>query len=235
MRESAFSLDRFAESGLRLVCVDRYYPGSHVPTVTSDNFEGAYQAVSHLLHIGRQRIVAVSASNTNTSSVAARLEGYRWAFKDAGLTPNPEWEYTAFSHEDEVGFVNFVDRVQPDGLFAMNDMIAMRCMQLLRASGRKIPEDIAVVGFDDIPAAALLDVPLTTVRQDGQRMGAEATRLLLGTTGPPHTARPLRITIPVQLVVRASTVGQAATSELIAGEAEARRESDRDEVPAPGS
>lgn len=230
MRESAFSLDRFAESGLRLVCVDRYYPGSRVPTVTSDNFDGAYQAVSHLLHIGRQRIVAVSATNTNTSSVAARLEGYRWAFKDTGITPNPEWEYTAFFQEDEAGFLKFVERVQPDGLFAMNDMIAMRCMQLLRASGRKVPEDIAVVGFDDVPAAALLDVPLTTIRQDGQRMGAEATRLLLGTTGPPHPARPLRIKIPVQLVVRASTVGREVVSELVASQAPEK--SDRDEGPA---
>jgi len=217
MRESALSLDRWADSGLRLVSVDRYYPGSRVPTVTSDNFEGAYRAVSHLLQIGRQRVIAVSMDNTNTSSVAARLEGYRWAFKDAGLPANPEWEYTTFLRDDN-DFLAFVDRVRPDGLFALNDSIAMRCMQLLRATGRTIPDDVAVVGFDDVPAAALLDVPLTTVRQDGQRMGMEAARLLLEATPPKGgQTTPVRIKIPVQLIVRASTAGPAGANQPEAG------------------
>ncbi|MBE3577594.1 MAG: GntR family transcriptional regulator [Limnochordales bacterium] len=218
MRESALSLDRWADAGLRLVSVDRYYPGSRVPTVTSDNFDGAYQAVSHLLQIGRQRIIAVSLDNTNTSSVAARLEGYRWAFKDAGLLANPEWEYTRFARDDN-DFLAFVDRIRPDGLFALNDNIAMRCMQLLRAAGRTIPDDVAVVGFDDVPAAALLDVPLTTVRQDGQQMGVEAARLLLeeNPAGSGQTT-PVRVKIPVQLIVRASTVGAAATAEPTSGQ-----------------
>jgi len=188
-----------------------------VPTVTSDNFEGAYRAVSHLLQIGRQRVIAVSMDNTNTSSVAARLEGYRWAFKDAGLPANPEWEYTTFLRDDN-DFLAFVDRVRPDGLFALNDSIAMRCMQLLRATGRTIPDDVAVVGFDDVPAAALLDVPLTTVRQDGQRMGMEAARLLLEATPPKGgQTTPVRIKIPVQLIVRASTAGPAGANQPEAG------------------
>lgn len=217
LRESALSLDRWADYGLRLVSVDRYYPGSRVPTVTSDNFEGAYRAVSHLLQIGRQRVIAVSMDNTNTSSVAARLEGYRWAFKDAGLPANPEWEYTTFLRDDN-DFLAFVDRVRPDGLFALNDSIAMRCMQLLRATGRTIPDDVAVVGFDDVPAAALLDVPLTTVRQDGQRMGMEAARLLLEATPPKGgQTTPVRIKIPVQLIVRASTAGPAGANQPEAG------------------
>ncbi|MGE5481795.1 MAG: LacI family DNA-binding transcriptional regulator [Bacteroidota bacterium] len=213
MRESALSLDRWANSGLRLVSVDRYYPGSRVPTVTSDNFDGAYQAVSHLLLIGRQRVIAVSMDNTNTSSVTARLEGYRWAFKYAGLPAHPEWEYTTFLR-DQDDFLAFVDRVRPDGLFALNDSIDMRCMQLLRSTGRSIPDDVVVVGFDDVPAAALLDVPLPTVRQDGQRMGMEAARLLLEATPPKGgQATPVRIKIPVELIVRDSTARPAAAAE----------------------
>lgn len=209
MQDAAASLDHWQKSGLHLVCVDRYYPGARIPTVVSDNFGGAYEAVSHLLQIGRRQTVAVSLSNTNTSSVAARLEGYRWAFKDAGLVPNPAWEYTTFLADDN-DFLAFLERTRADGLFALNDNIAMRCMQLLRNMGRKIPDDIAVVGFDDVQAASLLDVPLTTVRQDGQRLGEEAARLLL--EGPAFEAggRPRRIKVPVQLVVRASTVGYAA-------------------------
>ena len=141
-------------------------------TVRTDNTAGGHLATAHLLRLGRRRIACLGSTSAQWPEFQARHAGYVRALREAGLAPDPALAVEAQSSE-QAGHAAMSQllRAGPaiDALFAASDLIAMGAISALREHGRSVPHDVAVVGFDDITAAAHFIPPLTTVQQDTQR------------------------------------------------------------------
>ncbi|MGW2021635.1 LacI family DNA-binding transcriptional regulator [Streptomyces decoyicus] len=151
--------------------------------VDTDNRGGARQAVRHLLGRGRRRIAVITGPLDQTSAVD-RLDGYREAL---GTAPDPrliaDGGFTA--RGGERAMAELLDAAPDlDAVFACSDLMANGALRTLRARGRRVPDDVAVVGYDDLEPAAWADPPLTTVRQDVEEMGRLMARLLLRLLDP---------------------------------------------------
>ncbi len=149
--------------------------------VDVDNEGGARLAVGHLVDIGR-RTVGVIAGPQDMAVGVTRLSGYRLALHDAGLPVDPRLiGYGDFSEESGALAVRELLARRPDldGIFAASDLMASGALRVLREAGRRVPEDVAVVGFEDSVVARQTDPPLTTVYQPVERMGREMARLLV--------------------------------------------------------
>jgi len=205
---STLNILKLVLQGLPVVLVDRYF--EDVPTwhVNCDNQQGGYLATKHLIDIGRRRVAFISdLTNTPTRH---RLEGYRLALARGGLVYDERLVGMVPAETDDTcGTTRKLlnGPVRPDAIFYGNDLRALLGMQEIKAAGLRVPEDIAVVGFDDLPMARLSDPPLTTIRQDGSRIGREAAELFIEQMKiPPDRRRlqPQARIIPVELVRRAS-------------------------------
>jgi DNA-binding LacI/PurR family transcriptional regulator len=166
-----------------------------------DNHGGARQAVEHLVNRGR-RTVATIAGRQDMSAGVDRLAGYREVLDAAGLSPTVA--YGDFTHASGVHAMSRLLDQRPglDAVFVASDIMAAGALHALRKSGRRVPEDVAVVGFDDLPLAQHTQPPLTTVRQPLERVGAAAAELLLtALDGIPIGVDPV---LPTTLVARAS-------------------------------
>ncbi|WP_432827936.1 LacI family DNA-binding transcriptional regulator [Dactylosporangium sp. CA-092794] len=172
-------------------------PALSIPYADVDNADGARQAVEHLILRGR-RTIATIAGPPASPAAADRLEGYRAAMAAAGRQPLIAYgDFTTNSGLHAAAWL--LDRTpRLDGLFVANDAMAAGALQALRKAGRRVPEDVAVVGFDDAPLAAFTSPALTTVRQPVEELGAVTAALLL----EPRADNPI---LPTELVVRAST------------------------------
>ena len=169
--------------------------------VDVDNVVGARAATQRLIDIGRTRIATVTGPLTMLSA-GDRVQGFRGALKDAGLTPfaEEEGDYSEASGAEAVRRILTVGT--PDGLFVASDLMARGALRALRRAGLRVPEDVAIVGFDDSSVAVTTDPPLTTVRQPMYKQGESMAEVLLS-----HLAggSPERETIlPTELVVRGS-------------------------------
>ncbi|MFJ6842071.1 LacI family DNA-binding transcriptional regulator [Streptomyces griseoluteus] len=165
--------------------------------VDSDNRGGARDAVRHLAGLGRTRIGHITGALDQTSAVD-RLDGYRDVMGDAAPELVVESDFTPGGGERAMREL-LARRPDVDAVFAANDLTALGALRVLRAHGRRVPEDVAVIGFDDMaPVAEQTDPPLTTVRQDIEEMGRIMARLLL------DGGRPGGVILPTTLVRRAS-------------------------------
>jgi LacI family transcriptional regulator len=175
-------------------------------SIEIDNYGGAYAMVRHLVGPTRRR-VAVIVGTPNNRDATERLRGYRDAVRDLGIAQSTGWELCgnfteATGYEAARRFLALSPR--PEALFASNDSMAIGALSALHEAGLRVPEDVAVGGFDDIPMARYTRPPLTSVHVRMGTLGAQAVDLLVlavGTDGP-HVAR--RETLPTTLVVRAS-------------------------------
>lgn len=179
--------------------------GAGRPSIVVDNHGGAVQAVQHLVATGRRRIAHIAGPAGNLEA-EARLAGYEEAMARAGLpTAVVEGEFTqASGHRAGAGLVLRAER--PDAIFAANDMMAVGAMLALQDAGLNVPEDVAVVGFDDVPIAALVRPGLTTLRiriaETGRSALERLVRLIHGEGDP---ADPACQTVRPELVVRPSS------------------------------
>ncbi|MEU1462017.1 LacI family DNA-binding transcriptional regulator [Streptomyces sp. NPDC005727] len=177
--------------------------------VDSDNRGGARAAVRHLAGLGRTRIAHITGALDQTSAVD-RLDGYRDVMGDADPRLVVESDFTPAGGEQAMR--ELLDRCPDvDAVFAANDLTALGALRVLRERGLRVPEDVAVIGFDDVlPVAEECDPPLTTVRQDIEEMGRLMARLLLAgpagqgdglePTDPPAAG----VVLPTTLIRRAS-------------------------------
>jgi len=176
-----------------------------VSYVDIDNRGGARQAVDHLLGTGRGAI-AVIAGPLDMTAGMNRLEGYRDALRAAG---RPIVEdligYGDFSEQSGAAVMAQLLAARPDldAVFAASDPMALGAMRIIKDSGRRIPDDVAVVGFDDSPVGPHTDPPLSTVHQPVEQMGRRMTELLLARTSGDGEAD-LAVVLPTRLVVRGS-------------------------------
>ena len=151
------------------------------PAVGATNWQGAYDATRHLLDLGHWRIGFITGT-VEMGCARDRLAGYRAALADAGLAPDSALVQEGDFFQPQ-GFASARTLLAlsepPTAIFASNDVSAFGVMEAVRDAGRRIPDDISIVGFDDIPQAAQVNPPLTTVRQPLEQMGRTAARMLL--------------------------------------------------------
>ena len=187
------------------VFAGRTLPDVEADSVVVDNVLGGFQAATHLVRLGHQRI-AYLAGPSHVSASMDRYEGYCQALRRAGIEPDPELVAEGdFKQEGGYRAMSaLLDRaLGVTAVFAANDYMAMGALEAIYERGLRVPEDIAVVGFDDIPFARLHLVQLTTVAQPKYDIGAIAARMLFeridGKVGD-EPAR--RVVLPPRLVVR---------------------------------
>ncbi len=195
------------QHGVPVVVGGRPPEGVPVSFVDVDNVGGARIAVRHLLDGGRRRIATLTGPLDMAPS-ADRLEGYRAALAGAGLRADRSLEASGeFDQEVARNRTRELLERHPDidGIFAASDPMAAGALQALRLAGRRVPDDVALVSFDDSSFAASSEPPLTSVRQPIEEMGREMSRLLTRmVTSRDRVAR--RVILATELVVRASSV-----------------------------
>ncbi|MDO4901198.1 LacI family DNA-binding transcriptional regulator [Actinomyces sp.] len=215
---SASTLDNLAVlagRGIRVVLMDHPPLSAELSTVSGDDVAGARAAAAHLIELGHRRIGFVNGPLTVRQAVDRR-DGVITALTEANLDPAEALtEIEAVSAGQgftaDAGAVGAAALLggepRPTALICANDQIAIGAMREVRRRGLRIPEDVAIVGYDDVSVAAELITPLTSVRQPMREMGAAAADMLLSNDG---TIR--HITFPPRLIVRESTVGRRPRS-----------------------
>jgi len=197
---------KLVEADLPVVAVDLDVNGPATSWVASDNVGGARLAVRHLYEQGHRRIATI-AGPQRTRPGADRLLGYRAEMQELGLEIGrgfePEGDFYVESGEEAMSTLLALPE-PPTAVFAASDMMAIGAIRAARAAGLRVPEDVALVGFDDIEVAELLTPPLTTIRQDKVGLGYAAGRALVAQIEQPDQT-PNALTLPVELVVRASS------------------------------
>jgi len=215
------ALFRLVAKGYPLVLIDRDIPGIQADLVTSDHFEGVYAVVRHLIEQGFTEIRYLARHPLDLPSIAERYRAYQAAMVKAGLTAQPAFvvggptelgyrnSLTVPESSELEALVQFLQGPErPQAIVAMNDLYALLVLIAAERVGLSIPDELAVVGFDDLDFAATLNPPLTTVAQQPYQLGMEAARLLL--TWIKGGRAPVRqIRLPTHLVIRDSSASSA--------------------------
>jgi len=181
-------------------------PPTDVPTVGSANWNGGLAATRHLLGLGHRRIAVISGP-ADVMCSRARIDGYRTALEGAGVAVDP----ALVRHGDFFvggGYLHGSELLAlpdpPTAIFAGSDLQALGVLRAARERGLRVPEDLSVVGYDDLPVAAWIGPPLTTVHQPLQEMAATAARMVLDLARGEQPTN-LRIDLATELVIREST------------------------------
>lgn len=197
---------RMRASGVPTLAVNRTGNDS-ITAVTADDRTGGRLATEHLLELGHRRI-GIIAGPRHASTAWRRTLGYRDALTRAGIpVDNQLIVHTDFEVEGGIAGANLLLDLPepPTAIFAVNDTAAVGALGVARDRGLRIPDDLSLVGYNDIPLVGQLPVPLTTVRSPAAEVGVSAVeQLLLGMSGGEMSAR----TLPVELIVRGSTTGR---------------------------
>lgn len=193
-----------------VVLLDEDIPGVLLPRIFVENEQGGYLATRHLIEAGHRDIAIVSGPQ-NLMSVQERLEGFERAMAEAGLAVGDRrvllGDYSR-EHGRIAGAALFAGASRPTAVLACSDYIAIGILAVARQVGVRVPQDISLVGFDDMPFAELVDPPLTTVRQPITEMGRAAFRQLLALMN--HTDVVPLTRLPVELIIRQSVRNLAA-------------------------
>jgi LacI family transcriptional regulator len=202
----ALHLDALAAAHVPVVVIDQRGTLNRFPSVSVDNYGGACMAVEHLVKLGHQRIAFLGGDEL-IEGVRDRQRGYHDTLARYGLAQDPSLvatgdlsQMTAF--DVTFGLLNLAE--PPTAIFTANDQSAFGVIAAVREAGLRVPDDISVIGFDDIPMAEQFHPALTTVRQPFQQMASSAVNTLLAQIAGVEAASQ-RITFPAELVVRAST------------------------------
>ena len=176
-------------------------------TLVIDVYQGMYQAVRHLIGLGHREIGYIGGPEGSNLS-REKYRGYEKALEEAGMTPRPEWVYHS-GHFDLIGGYAgareiFMRRETPRAIAAATDALAVGTLKYLLQSKLRVPEDVAVTGFDNIPLSYLYEPALTTVAVPFEEICTAAIRTLL--QNPP----PRQVIFPTKLIVRSSTDPEAA-------------------------
>lgn len=193
--------------GVPVVVLDRQVPGVEVDVVRCDSQGGAYRLVRLLLALGHRSIAALGGPE-GVSTADDRVAGYRQALAEVGLGPEAELVYRGeFTHAGgyEMAQRALTANPRPTALFASNNFIAIGALKALRDAGLRVPEQMAVVAFDDLPEALLIEPFLTATAQPAYEMGRRATDLLLARLSSESEGPRQEIVLPTELVVRQSS------------------------------
>ena len=200
-----------------IVLVDRYIYGLDIDYVTTDGYGGMLRAVQHLLALGHRRIGFVCFSLEHTGQMC-RFLGYQQALLEWDIPSDPSLvcELAELPDENLEALHQYLTSPnRPTAIVALNDYLAVKIINLCRQSGIRIPDELALVGFDDIDIAAQLETPLTTVTQPIYEMGYQAAQLLLNKISG-RSSGIQRIILPTHLTIRKSCGARMAPSMPVA-------------------
>jgi DNA-binding LacI/PurR family transcriptional regulator len=194
------------------VLVDRYFPDLDCDYVVSDNLAGGHRAAEHLILNGHQQIAFVChpQADFRTTSVRDRFLGYRKALDEYHIPFHEDWlvaidEKGAALNYNEDTLLPYVEYLRmekrPRAFFTINDITAISLLAAAARLGIKVPDELAVVGFDNLKIVTQIEHPLTTINQERVELGVRAAQLLLGRIDG-HTGKPEHIVIPTSLVIR---------------------------------
>ena len=199
-----------------VVAIDRRVPGVALDFVGTDNFGGAYQATRHLIALGHTRIAHLTQMET-TEAAADRLRGYQQALRDSGLEFNPRNLILLRDGGRRLDPVQmqtlFTGRETPTAVFLLADYWAPSLVAELRRLSLSVPEDVALVGFDDVVPLGLDDLGLSTMAQDFSGIGKTAGELILRRLADPQ-ADYTDLVFPAHLIVRHSSLGFSKSEPL---------------------
>jgi len=198
-------LNRLKESGIPVVTVGHYLPESGLAMIDVDNVGGGRKATEYLLGLGHTRI-AMLTGPSGWKSARNRTEGYQQALQAAGAPANLNLitEGTWLHKSGYLGMKSLLEKRMPfTAVFAHNDRIARGAISALHEARLRVPEDISIIGYDDIPEAEFSDPPLTTIRQPMEEIGRAATRLLIQMIDD-REAAPKQVLFDTELIVRSS-------------------------------
>ncbi|UYV51599.1 LacI family DNA-binding transcriptional regulator [Priestia megaterium] len=200
-------IEPFTEYGPILLC-NEYVNNANVPIVRLNQYKGAYIGVKHLLEKGHRKIgYCTGGLFAEEGKDKDRNQGYQKALQEAGIQPDPKWIFVN-QHSIEDGkqvvkkILSMEDR--PTAIFTGSDEIAGGMMIEAKESGLSIPNDLAIIGFDDQPLAQMLDPKLTTIRQPIEQMGIKAMEILIDMLNDSESTVET-FELPIELVVRSST------------------------------
>lgn len=208
---SMWGIRQLVDKNIPVVLVDRDLPDSHVNKVLVNNFEGAYAGTNYLIGLGHQMIGVIGAP-TYSEAMSLRIQGVRQALADAAIDQRPELFATGTMQQFEMGFDSTMKMLKleprPTAIFALTDVMAVGALHAISQVGLRIPHDISVMGFDNIPLAGYIIPALTTVAQPIYEMGEKATQVLLSHIG--NEDRPVEtIRLETALVIRKSVAPPA--------------------------
>ena len=205
--ESSEELERLLDSGFRFVVLDPLMPlDERIPSVSAAHMSGADQAMKHLLDLGHRRVGQITGPR-GWVATEDRRRGYRAALAAAGILPDPTLAREASPEIDpgRAAAEQLLDLPEPPtAIFAFNDNIAIGAIQAARARGLRVPEELSVVGFDDVEYATIVTPALTTVRQPLAEMGRTGVSLLMRLLEG-QRFETLHVELATRLVVRDST------------------------------
>ena len=204
--QSGEHLSSLHDAGLPVVIVDRYFPQMKLPFVSSDNFNGAVQGVSHLIENGHRNIACIQGIPTSSPNID-RVNGYKAALRKHHIKLLDNFIIGAdFGRRN--GYVStkllLKHTPRPTALFSVGNLITLGVLQAIAEEDLKVPDDISIVSFDEQPYSAFLATPMTTIAQQIETMGQIAVSMLLTqieSTGAPQSDG---IQIPTQLITRQS-------------------------------
>jgi LacI family transcriptional regulator len=204
--KSVSRLQELQAIGIPVVMLDRTFPGLQTGEVMVENEKGAQRATKHLLEHGHRSILCV-AYDSQFNSISQRMSGYEKTLMQAGLKPQ-------FVIVDKAAGVSakVLQRLRapkpPTALFALNNVATIEVLRALQRERIDVPQEVAIIGFDDFELAPLLAVPITAVRQPAAQLGQSATRLLLDLIRRPRgsDARSIQaqVILPTELIIRRS-------------------------------
>lgn len=197
-------VDALARSNLPFMLIGRHPTDPNPSYVDVDNQAGARRAVLHLLSRGRRRVGAISGPQNMIVSLD-RLEGYKQALRASGFELDPALILDGnFTEDGGYRCAHLLLEQGVDAIFACSDFMALGVLRALHEKGVRIPDDVAVAGFDDAPFAAKTTPPLTTIRQPTDQLGSHAVEMLIDLIEGGEE-EPLRKILPAELVIRESS------------------------------
>lgn len=197
---------RIHADGARVVLMGRL-PNADIPFVDVDNVGGARTATQHLLDRGHRRIGLITNADPEYTASADRMAGYRQALEAAGIAFDPALvRYGDFTpYGGDVAMTDLLKLApRPTAFFVASDTVALGALQAIRRSGLRVPDEVALVGFDDVPLSDLIDPPLTTIRLPAYGLGWGAAEMLIRLIGK-EELQPASVILETELIVRKSS------------------------------
>lgn len=189
-----------------IVLLDRYFPDLNIPFVTSDNYQGSFEAVNLLIEYGHRRIACIQGLQ-KTSPNNDRVRGYIDAHKKNEISIDDSL-LVGDSFGEENGYIEtkllLKKKEIPTAIFAVSNLISLGAIRAITEEGLKIPEDISMISFDDQPYSRFLSTPMTTVAQQSMQIGQIATKILIDQIESKGLNEPKGIFLPTRLVMRES-------------------------------
>lgn len=196
-------LEKIQDKGLPLICIDRYFEGTDISFVSSDNYEGAYSASKYLIEHGHTSIACIQGVRHSIPNIQ-RVKGFVDAMVGAGIT---SYTVTGDAFSEQNGYLKtkllLQQKVRPTALFAFSNTIAMGCIKALKEEKVKVPEDISLITFDDNPYLNYIEPPLTCISQPVEDICKIAVKILFSNILD-HDATTKHILLKTKLKVKNS-------------------------------